>query len=212
MPCLLGSFAIQWIVLDKIKQTLIEGLTSKLKIHHSVYRLPCTSEFLEELISNTLSEAGYINDWQPNRSHSISVDMSLESGESFSVKSGVYANNTLTFSGSRLGKYQTLDAMISSVVDNSADYYVCLAKSDQDWSSVPAKNEKKVYYLFIFDSKTLIYDSGVWNKVETKSGGYNYVMESIGLSARINTSMSSQLWTSVNESLIGAPTKLEINV
>ena len=197
-------------MLDNIKQILIEGLTSKLKIHHSVYRLPCTSEFLEELIANTFTENGLINDWQPNRSHSISVDMSLESGESFSVKSGVYANNTLTFSGSRLGKYQTLDAMISSVVDNSADYYVCLAKSDQDWSPVPAENEKKVYYLFIFDSKTLIYDSGVWNKVQTKSGGYNYVMESIGMSARINTSMSSQLWTSVNESLIGSPTKLDI--
>jgi hypothetical protein len=197
-------------VLDNIKQILIEGLTSKLKIHHSVYRLPCTSEFLEELIANTFTENGLINDWQPNRSHSISVDMSLESGESFSIKSGVYANNTLTFSGSRLGKYQTLDAMISSVVDNSAKYYVCLAKADQDWSSVPAENEKKVYYLFIFDSQTLIYDNALWNKVQTKSGGYNYVMESIGLSARINTSMSSQLWTSVNESLIGAPTKLEI--
>jgi hypothetical protein len=136
--------------------------------------------------------------------------MSLESGESFSIKSGVYANNTLTFSGSRLGKYQTLDAMISSVVDNSAKYYVCLAKADQDWSSVPAENEVKTYYLFIFDSQTLIYNNGAWNKVQTKSGGYNYVMESIGLSARINTSMSSQLWTSVNESLIGSPTKLEI--
>ena len=197
-------------MLDTIKNILIEGLTDKLKIHHSVYRLPCTSEFLEELIANTFTESGLINDWQPNRSHSISVDMSLESGESFSVKSGVYANNTLTFSGSRLGKYQTLDAMISSVVDNSAKYYVCLAKADQDWSSVPAENEKKVYYLFIFDAQTLIYDSGVWNKVQTKSGGYNYVMESIGMSARINTSMSSQLWTSVNESLIGAPIKLEI--
>ena len=197
-------------MLDNIKQILIEGLTSKLKIHHSVYRLPCTSEFLEELIANTFTENGLINDWQPNRSHSISVDMSLESGESFSIKSGVYANNTLTFSGSRLGKYQTLDAMISSVVDNSAKYYVCLAKAEEDWSSVPAENEKKVYYLFIFDSQTLIYDNAVWNKVQTKSGGYNYVMESIGLSARINTSMSSQLWTSVNESLIGAPTKLEI--
>jgi hypothetical protein len=197
-------------VLDNIKQILIEGLTSKLKIHHSVYRLPCTSEFLEELIANTFTENGLINDWQPNRSHSISVDMSLESGESFSIKSGVYANNTLTFSGSRLGKYQTLDAMISSVVDNSAKYYVCLAKADQDWSSVPAENEVKTYYLFIFDSQTLIYNNGAWNKVQTKSGGYNYVMESIGMSARINTSMSSQLWTSVNESLIGSPTKLEI--
>ena len=197
-------------MLDILKNILVEGLTNKLKVHHSVYRLPCTSEFLEELIASVLTEAGYINDWQPNRSHSISVDMSLESGESFSIKSGVYANNTLTFSGSRLGKYQTLDAMISSVVDNSAKYYVCLAKADQDWSSVPAENEKKVYYLFIFDSQTLIYDNGLWNKVQTKSGGYNYVMESIGLSARINTSMSSQLWTSVNESLIGSPTKLEI--
>jgi len=197
-------------VLDIIKQTLIEGLTEKLKIHHSVYRLPCTSEFLEELISNTFTEHGLTNDWQPNRSHSVSVDMSLESGESFSIKSGVYANNTLTFSGSRLGKYQTLDAMISSVVDNSAKYYVCLAKSDQDWSSVPSQNEKKIYYLFMFPSQTIIYDNGLWNKVQTKSGGYNYVMESIGMSARINTSMSSQLWTSVNECLIGSPTKLEI--
>ena len=197
-------------MLETIKNILIEGLTEKLKIHHSVYRLPCTSEFLEELIANTLTEAGYINDWQPNRSHSVSIDMSLESGESLSVKSGVYANNTLTFSGSRLGKHDGLDNMIASVVDNSADWYVCLAKSDQDWSSVPSQNENKVYYLFIFPSQTLIYDSNVWNKVQTKSGGYNYVMESIGMSARINTSMSSQLWTSVNESLIGSPTKLDI--
>jgi hypothetical protein len=197
-------------VIDLIRNILIEGLTEKLKIHHSVYRLPCTSEFLEELISNTFTQNGLINDWQPNRSHSVSVDMSLDTGQSFSIKSGVYANNTLTFSGSRLGKHETLDAMISSVVSNSADYYVCLAKADQDWSSVPAENEKKVYYLFVFDSQTLIYDSGVWNKVQTKSGGYNYVMESIGMSARINTSMSSQLWTSVNECLIGSPTKLEI--
>ena len=197
-------------MLEAIKQTLISGLTEKLKIHHSVYRLPCTSEFLEELISNTLKEAGYVNDWQPNRSHSVSIDMSLKSGESVSIKSGVYANNTLTCSGSRLGKYDGLDNMIASVVSNSADYYVCLAKADQDWSSVPSQNEIKTYYLFIFDSQTLIYDNGLWNKVQTKSGGYNYVMESIGMSARINTSMSSQLWTSVNESLIGSPTKLEI--
>jgi hypothetical protein len=197
-------------VLDIIKNILIKGLTEKLKIHHSVYRLPCTSEFLEELISNTFTQSGLINDWQPNRSHSVSVDMSLDTGQSFSIKSGVYANNTLTFSGSRLGKHETLDAMISSVVSNSADYYVCLAKADQDWSSVPSQNETKVYYLFVFDAQTLIYDNGLWNKVQTKSGGYNYVMESIGMSARINTSMSSQLWTSVNESLIGSPTKLEI--
>jgi hypothetical protein len=140
-------------VLDTIKNILIEGLTEKLKIHHSVYRLPCTSEFLEELISTVFTEHGLINDWKPNRSHSISVDMSLESGESFSIKSGVYANNTLTFSGSRLGKHDGLDNMIASVVSNSADYYVCLAKADQDWSSVPSQNEIKTYYLLSFHPK-----------------------------------------------------------
>ena len=136
--------------------------------------------------------------------------MSLDTGPSISVKSGVYANNTLTFSGSRLGKHDTLDKMINHVLENKADYYVCLAKADQDWSSVPSQNEVKTYYLFTFDANVLTYDLPLWNKVQTKSGGYNYVMESIGMSARINTSMSSQLWTTVSEALTGYPAKLEI--
>ena len=197
-------------MLQIIKNILIEGLTEKLKAHHSVYRLPCTSEFLEELIANTLSEHGLKNDWQPNRSHTVSKDMSLDTGPSISVKSGVYANNTLTFSGSRLGKHDTLDKMINHVLENKSNYYVCLAKADQDWSSVPSQNETKTYYLFIFDANVLMYDLPLWNKVQTKSGGYNYVMEAIGMSAKINTSMSSQLWTTVNEALTGSPAKLDI--
>lgn len=197
-------------MLETIRDILIPGLTEKLKAHHSIYRLPCTSEFLEELIASALSECGLINDWQPNRSHTVSKDMSLDTGPSISVKSGVYANNTLTFSGSRLGKHDTLDKMINHVLENKADYYVCLAKADQDWSSVPSQNEVKTYYLFTFDANVLTYDLPLWNKVQTKSGGYNYIMESIGMSARINTSMSSQLWTSVSEALTGSPAKLEI--
>jgi hypothetical protein len=197
-------------VLEIIRDILIKGLTENLKAHHSVYRLPCTSEFLEELIANTLTDNGLLNDWQPNRSHTVSKDMSLNTGQSFSVKSGVYANNTLTFSGSRLGKHNTLDKMIDHVLENKADYYVCLAKTEQDWSSVPSQNETKTYYLFIFDANVLTYDLPLWNKVQTKSGGYNYIMESIGMSARINTSMSSQLWTTVCDAIVGTPTKLEI--
>jgi hypothetical protein len=197
-------------VLEAIRDILIKGLTEKLKAHHSVYRLPCTSEFLEELIANTLTDNGLLNDWQPNRSHTVSKDMSLNTGQSFSVKSGVYANNTLTFSGSRLGKHDTLDKMINHILENKVDYYVCLAKADEDWSAIPSQNETKTYYLFIFDANVLMYDLPLWNKVTTKSGGYNYVMESIGMSARINTSMSSQLWTSVSDSLTGYPAKLDI--
>ena len=105
-------------MIEHIREILKIGLVEKLKIHHSLYRLPCTSEYLEELISSILAENGYINDWQPNRSHAISVDMTLDSGMSFSVKSGVYdvSKSTLTFSGSRLGKHETLSEMVNSVI------------------------------------------------------------------------------------------------
>jgi hypothetical protein len=199
-------------VLDTIKQTLTSGLIEKLKIHHSVYRLPCTSEFLEELIANILSESGFTNDWKPNRSHSVSVDMTLETGSSFSIKSGVYDpfKGVLKFSGSRLGKHKTLEEMLSHVVSTSADYYVCVAKADQDWSSVPSQNETKTYYLFVFDKTSLNYQTDTWFKKDKKDGGFKYHMEIEGMNASIVPSLSHQLWTTVSESLIGSPTKLEI--
>ena len=93
-----------------LKTVLANTLSNKLAIHHSVYRLPCTSEYLEELVADALKENGFDNDWQPNRSHSVSVDMTIEEGPSISVKSGVYdpKKKLLKFSGSRLGKYNTL--------------------------------------------------------------------------------------------------------
>ena len=75
-------------MLEQIKNTLIGGLLEKLAVHHSVYRLPCTSEYLEELIADTLNQNGMPNDWKPDRSHSVSVDMTLDTGHSISVKSG----------------------------------------------------------------------------------------------------------------------------
>lgn len=199
-------------MLDTIKQTLTSGLIEKLKIHHSVYRLPCTSEFLEELIANVLSEQGFTNDWKPNRSHSVSVDMSLDSGDSLSIKSGVYdpSKGVLKFSGSRLGKHKTLEDMIYHIVSNSADYYVCVAKADQDWSSVPCQNETKTYYLFVFDKNKLNYQTENWFKKDKKDGSFKYHMEIDGMNASIVPSLSYQLWTTVSESIIGSPTKLEI--
>jgi hypothetical protein len=74
------------------------------------------------------------NDWKPTRSHSINIDMRLETGKSISVKSGRYdpVKCTLVISGSRLGKHKTLEKMVESVSSTHADYYVCLAKCDQD--------------------------------------------------------------------------------
>jgi hypothetical protein len=194
-----------WV--ETIKDILKITLLEKLRIHHSVYRLPCTSEFLEELISDALNENDIVNDWKPNRSHSVSVDMTTEDNISISVKSGVYdpKKKQLKLSGSRLGKHKTIEDMVGHVVDSSADLYVCLAKADQDWSSIPEKFQTKTYYLFVFDKQSLDYNSAIWYQK-----GDIWCLDAIGLSAYISPSMSYQLWTKVDESLIGSPEKLDI--
>jgi hypothetical protein len=198
---------------DQLKEILIPNLINKLKIHHSVYRLPCTSEFLEELVSDALKENGMENDWKPDRSHSVSIDMTLDSGISISVKSGRYdpIKQTLVISGSRLGKHETLEKMVESVASTHADYYVCLAKADQDWSHIPSKNDTKTYYLFVFEASNLDYSIEHWSRKESKHGnGYKYVMEIPGMSATIRPTMSHQLWTTVSCDIIDIPSKLEI--
>lgn len=193
-------------MVEQIRNILNSFLVSKLRIHHMLYRLPAIAEFLEELIAETLKDNGLNNDWKPNRSHSISKDLTLDTGESFSIKSGVYdpKKNTLKFSGSRLGKHDSLESMVGAINSTHADYYICLAKCEKDWSSIPAKNESKKYYLFVFEASKLDYN-GVWGVTESKKGGFKYVMDLPGMHAKINPSMSYQLWTTVSDSLIGKP-------
>lgn len=194
------------IMVESIKNILSIFLLDKLRVHHTIYRLPAIAEFLEELIANTLSDNGFENDWKPNRSHTMSKDLSLIGGQSFSIKSGIYdpKKKTLKFSGSRLGKHETIEQMAQVIVDTHADYYICLAKASEDWSTVPKKDEPKKYYLFVFEANKLSYD-GIWGVKESKKGGFKYVMDLPGIHAKINPSMSYQLWTTVSEDIIGEP-------
>lgn len=196
-------------MINKIIEILKNGLVDKLKIHHSLYRLPCTAEYLEELIASILAENGYSNDWQPNRKHTASVDINIEN-MSLSVKSGTYYpdKNTLKFSGSRLGKHDNISEMIKSVVDNSADYYICVSKVNQDWSYTPSFSDPKIYYLFVFPSSALRYESD-WTRIDSDKG-HKYVMEIDGMNAVIHSSMSHQLWTWVSTDTVGLPHKLDI--
>ena len=101
--------------------------------------------------------------------------------------------------------------MVESVSSTHADYYVCLAKADQDWSDIPSKNEIKTYYLFVFEATKLDYGFEHWSRKESKHGkGYKYVMEIPGMSATIRPTMSHQLWTTVSCDIIDIPSKLEI--
>lgn len=183
--------------IEEIKATLVPKLTQKLHAHHALYRLPCTGEYLEELVSDSLNEGGILNDWEPNRSHRISLDMETGGG-SISIKSGTYKDNFLTFSGSRLTKYKTREERVESIIDNKADMYVCLAKKDFN-------HKVKVYYLFIFDKEALDYE-GQWYSTETSD-----FLNKSHLSASIRYSMSYQLWTSVSDEKVGLPTIIPIN-
>jgi hypothetical protein len=198
-------------MVDSIKDTLKLFLISKLRLHHMLYRLPAISEFLEELIAEALQENGYPNDWKPNRSHTVSKDLTLNEGKSFSIKSGIYdqKKKTLKFSGSRLGKHNTIEAMVASIDNTHADFYICLAKASEDWSSIPGKEDPKTYYLFVFEASKLDYN-GVWGVKESKKGGFKYVIDKPGMHAKIAPSMSYQLWTTVDISIIGDPEKLVI--
>lgn len=198
-------------MVENIRDTLKLFLLSKLRLHHMIYRLPAISEYLEELIAEALQENGYPNDWKPNRSHTVSKDLTLQEGPSFSIKSGIYnpKGGTLKFSGSRLGKHNTIEAMVESIEDTHADFYICLAKASEDWSSIPGKEEAKTYYLFVFEASKLDY-SGVWGVSESKKGGFKYVIDKPGFHAKIAPSMSYQLWTTVDKSLIGDPEKLVV--
>ena len=163
--------------IDEIILPLTEALQINLGKHHSIYTLPCTAEYLEELISTSLKQIGIDNDWQPNRSHAISTDLSLR---------------------------------IESVIEDSADWYFCVAKRESDWTLNSANEFNKIYYFFAFECKSLPYDEIEWSLKATKSGGVTYFVDLDGFHAEIRPSMSHQLWTKVSEKRIGTPTKIVI--
>lgn len=198
-------------MIEHFKDILKIGMAKKLKDHHGVYRSYCSYEYLEEFISTVLAENGHSNDWQPNRSHKMSVDITLDSGPTFSVKSGIYSvnKNTLKFSGSRLGKHKTLPEKVKAIVNSQADYYICVSKTEQGSSDTPPLFNMFTYYLFVFPATALNYDSN-WQTTYSDKGNLKYFMEIDGMYADITPSMSHQLWTTLSTDLIGTPDKIDI--
>jgi hypothetical protein len=171
---------------------IIPKLTEKLHAHHALYSLPCTAEYLEELVSDALKEGGIDNDWEPNRSHRVSTDMESDIG-SISVKSGIVRDGYLRFSGSRLGKYKTIEERIDHIQNTRSDHYICLAKTNS------FNPQLQVYQLFIFNKGTVDY-SGTWQSFDNQDLLINEHMQ-----AFIVHSMSSQLWTHAFEAVTGKP-------
>lgn len=198
---------------QELKEKLGKALSGNLHQHHLIYRLPSYGEYLEEMISKSFTDIGEKHKWEPDRSHKVSTDITLQSGQTVSVKSGQYnlQKNHLTFSGSRLGQYSSLEEKLNAVISQSADFYICVAKIDSDWKPVPKRNEQKKYYLFMFDSDVLDYDKHIWTSKKTKSGSENYEMEVQGFAASIRASMSHQLWTTLGTEKIGNPVLITVS-
>lgn len=196
--------------IEKISAALTEGLKVGLSNHHKTYRLPCFGEYLEEQVHLAFSSYGISTNWEPDRSHRISVDMTLDTGETVSIKSGeyIFAQDKLKFSGSRLGKHSTIEEMLHAIESSSADYYVSIARIKKEWTPTPSHGDSKIYYLFVFKSKSLGYSENSWIRQSTKGGNFNYSMESHGVQAQIRASMSYQLWTVASQEITNKPQKI----
>jgi hypothetical protein len=171
---------------------IIPALTNRLNRHHELYSLPCTSEYLEELVSDALKEGGIDNDWEPNRSHRVSTDMESDIG-SISVKSGIVRDGYLRFSGSRLGRFKSLNERVDHIQNTRSDHYICLAKSNN------FNPQLQVYQLFIFNKSTVDY-SGDW-----VSYPHQDTLMKENMHGFIVHSMSSQLWTHAYQQVTGKP-------
>lgn len=205
-------------------------LTQLLHAHHTLYTQPVTGTAFEELLNIALSRTDFGSSWLSG-SHSVSTDLTLSNAgdHTISAKSGELKDHadkqTLTVSGSRLGQYkQNLTSMLKHVDASAAQTYVCLSRKAAQWNikdqqsgsniRFPSPGEDKIYNLFIFSATLLDYASAAdWKTRTTSSGNSIYALDHDPvrqLSAEIRSSMSHQLWTTIDVSLIGAPTEIII--
>lgn len=180
------------LVNDELKIAIKEELLK----HHQNYELPVISEYWENLFANAVKTVEGYSDWKPNRSHAVGKDQNCTIyGQTFRVsnKSGKYnpTKRTLQISGSRSGKYKTLEEKLQFLSDKQEDVYVCLATSTD-------KNATGEYYLFTFDTELLNYAEADWQPKYDREGNQNgWQCETEHYKATIRNSMSDQLWTTI---------------
>ena len=162
--------------------------------HHELYSGQCKAEYWEEILARSLKESGLGSDWKPDFNHKSGVDQTMDNGIRISNKGGSIIKNIISFSGSRLTKYKTLNEKLEFLVDKKEDYILCLATDKDEW-----KKGSKRYYLVVINSDTLNYHEQEWEEtygVQTNIGQLNgWKCSSEVFNAKIIRSNSDQLWT-----------------
>lgn len=184
-------------------QNLVPHLQDQLVSHHNTYKSRCKGVQWEEICANALINAGIGSDWEPDENHKVGVDQTTNCGRLISNKGGTWDSglSKLKFSGSRLTSHKTLEDKLIFLSKKSEDYIFCLASDPKT-----AKNYSNpyVYYFTVIDTSKLDYQNAVWEtKINTNTGKVSsYKGIGAGYTATISRSMSDQIWTTVDRSLV----------
>jgi hypothetical protein len=195
-----------------IKTSLIPKLQEKIKLHHQLYRFPVKAELWEDIFDQCINTE--TSDWTGG-GHGVGADIVVESNHIFSngsrlqLKSGELntKNGTLKWNGHRTTKHKSISEKVEFISFNHYDYYVMLSRDKSVWEM-----GEKIYNLFIFKSDIIDYKSLNWSEKFNKQGK-NSGWVGVGdgsFKAEINKSMSDQLWTTCNISLIGNSYEIKI--
>ena len=183
--------------------SLVPYLSVSLTKHHELYSGRCKGEYWEENCATALEASGFGSDWKPDFNHGVGTDQITNCGIRISNKSGkLTANNSiLEISGSRLTSYQSLSEKLNFLKTKHEDYIFCLATNERDWK----KNIRR-YQFIVIDSNKLDYHLASWtDMMGTKPSTLNQIVGhhciGNGYTAKIQKSMSHQLWTKIESTL-----------
>ena len=178
-------------------ESVVPFIKDRLTKHHELYSGQCKAEYWEEILCWALKQAGFGSDWKPDYNHGIGVDQTTDSGIRISNKGGSIVKDYVEISGSRLTKHKTIDDKLEFLSQRKEDYIFCLAAKKLEWEQGIRK-----YYFIVIDSSKLNYHEQLWEEVygkrESNKGQLNgWSCNSEVFSAKIQKSMSDQLWTAV---------------
>ena len=184
-------------------ESLVPYIKERLTKHHELYSGQCKAEYWEENLAYALRKAGFGSDWKPDFNHKSGVDQTTDDGIRISNKGGQVSADTIKISGSRLTKHKTIENKLNFLSLKKEDYIFCLGTEKEKWEDMSSREDmKKFYYFIVIDSNKLNYKEQEWKEFigqrgasKGKISGWQCISEDY--SAKIQRSMSDQLWTTV---------------
>lgn len=178
-------------------ESLVPFIKERLTKHHELYSAQCKAELWEENLCWALKQAGFGSDWKPDFNHKSGLDQTTDEGIRIGNKGGNVTKDIVEISGSRLTKHKTIEDKLNFLSVKKEDYIFCLGTEKDEW-----RKGIKRYYFIVIKSDILDYDNQLWEETYGERGQYTkqvngWKCTSEVYSAKIQKSMSHQLWTTV---------------